>query len=273
MGLLMADPGEIRMTGASVALRVLAEARRDGLNDDQIKRRSPVVLALTAPHLAGDVELPPDVETPELFGGDGRSTSTAGIVREALRLRVRWLQEITARAAWVIGLRLADSGDLADPADVKRLSVKDLEAIVTGRAQPVPTVLVGPARVPEPLPACFQLTELRRPVSVCRGGEAGGGTGAGGGVGTGVVTYDEVDPPSGSVLVTTTLKPRLGPLLPRLSGIVAETGSVLAHLAILARESRVPTVVGYVGAAEIFSEGMMVMVNGDTGDVTIEESA
>ena len=36
----------------------------------------------------------------------------------------------------------------------------------------------------------------------------------------------------------------LGPLLSRLNGIVAETGSVLSHLAILAREARVPTVAG-----------------------------
>ena len=68
------------------------------------------------------------------------------------------------------------------------------------------------------------------------------------GVGRGPVTYDTTDPPTGSVLVTTTLTPGLGPLLPRLSGIVAETGSVLAHLAILAREAGVPTVVGYAGA-------------------------
>ena len=82
--------------------------------------------------------------------------------------------------------------------------------------------------------------------------------------------------PSGSVLVTTTLTPGLGPLLTRLNGIVAETGSVLAHLAILAREAGVPTVVGYTNAVQDLPEGAEVLVDGETGRVTLvteEESA
>ena len=94
------------------------------------------------------------------------------------------------------------------------------------------------------------------------------GRGAGGGAGFGPVTYDHEDPPAGSVLVTTTLTPGLGPLLPRLKGIVAETGSVLAHLAILAREARVPTVVGYAGATSDLPEGAVVLVSHDVGFVS-----
>ena len=75
------------------------------------------------------------------------------------------------------------------------------------------------------------------------------------------------------MLVTTTLSPGLGPLLPRLKGIVSETGSVLSHLAILAREARVPTVVGYAGAKGDLPEGTVVLVDGDTGQVTIREPA
>ncbi len=48
MGMLT-DTGSNRMTGASVALRILVEARRDGLSDDDIVLRSPAVLALTPP--------------------------------------------------------------------------------------------------------------------------------------------------------------------------------------------------------------------------------
>jgi pyruvate,water dikinase len=92
-------------------------------------------------------------------------------------------------------------------------------------------------------------------------------------VGTGTVTFDVENPPPGSVLVTTTLRPGLGPLLPRLAGVVAETGSVLAHLAILAREFGVPTVVGYAGAAGRFREGQRITVNGDNGDIAIEEGS
>jgi pyruvate,water dikinase len=59
-------------------------------------------------------------------------------------------------------------------------------------------------------------------------------------------------------------------MLSRLSGIVAETGSVLSHLAILARESQVATVVGYARAMEDLSEGAVVEVDGDSGRVTIQ---
>ena len=45
---------------------------------------------------------------------------------------------------------------------------------------------------------------------------------------------------------------------------------MLSHLAILAREARVPTVVGYAGATEDLPEGAIVLVDGDTGQVTIQ---
>ena len=57
MGMLT-DTGRNRMTGASVALRVLAEAREDGLTDQEILERSPVVLALTPPRIAPRPALP-----------------------------------------------------------------------------------------------------------------------------------------------------------------------------------------------------------------------
>jgi len=50
---------------------------------------------------------------------------------------------------------------------------------------------------------------------------------------------------------------------------VAETGSVLSHLAILAREAGVATVVGYTGATSDLPEGATVTVNGDTGQVSV----
>jgi pyruvate,water dikinase len=48
---------------------------------------------------------------------------------------------------------------------------------------------------------------------------------------------------------------------------VAETGSVLSHLAILAREYGVPTVVALAGATERFADGTWVVVDGTTGEV------
>jgi pyruvate,water dikinase len=268
---MLTDTGGNRMTGASVALRVLAEARQDGLRDEEILARSPTVLALTAPRVAPAPELPAEAAPVHIPTPECQRCSDNGIIREALRLRVRWVQELSGRAAWELGVRLAAVGDLPEPELIRHMTLDHVEAVATNRAVVVPALVAAHDHdFGAPLPAWFQLSDLGKPIRAQCAGEVGGGTGAGGGAGSGPVTYDHEDPPAGSVLVTTTLSPGLGPLLPRLKGIVSETGSVLSHLAILAREARVPTVVGYAGAIGDLPEGTVVLVDGDTGQVTIE---
>ena len=268
MGMLT-NTGRNRMTGASVALRVLAEAREDGLTDQEILERSPVVLALTPPRIAPRPELP-EVAAPIHLGRTGESGNDNGILREALRLRVRWMQELSGRAAWELGVRLTESGDLVEPDMIRHMTLDHVEAVFTKRAVVVPSLVTTHLHnFGAPLPAWFQMSDRGKPIRAQCDREVGGGTGAGGGQGRGRVTYDTNDPPSGSVLVTTTLTPGLGPLLTRLNGIVAETGSVLAHLAILAREAGVPTVVGYTNAVQDLPEGAEVLVDGETGRVTL----
>jgi pyruvate,water dikinase len=264
MGMLT-DTGGNRMTGASVALRVLAEGRRDGLSDEDLLARSPVVLALTGPRVAPEITLPADAVTPDTGVGDAAGTDN-GVLREALRLRARWVQELTGRAAWQLGERLAANGELPAADAIHHLELDVVEALVTKRAVAVRALIDQHVHHDgTPLPACFQLSDLSMPITARRADEVGGGTGAGGGTGSGPITHDVADPPPGAVLVVTTLTPGLGPLLPRLGGVIAETGSVLSHLAILAREARVPTVVGYAGATEQFSDGVHVHVDGDSG--------
>jgi phosphohistidine swiveling domain-containing protein len=270
MGMLT-DTGGNRMTGASVALRVLAEARQDGLSDKEIIARSPSVLALTGPQVAPAPVLPEEAMAVATTN-TCHACSDNGILREALRLRVRWVQEVSGRAAWELGERLAATGDLTEPELIRHMTLEHVEAVATKRAVVVPALVSSHAHdFGAPLPAWFQVSDLGKPIRAQCAMEVGGGTGAGGGTGTGPVTYDADDPPIGSVLVTTTLSPGLGPLLSRLQGIVAETGSVLSHLAILAREAGVATVVGYAGATDDLPEGAVVQVDGDTGRVTIQE--
>jgi rifampicin phosphotransferase len=269
MGLLT-DAGSSPLTGAGVALRVLAEARREGLSDTQVLERHPVVLALVPPRVGPRPELLAAVDPlpPALVAEEGNDN---GVLREALRLRIRWVQELTARAAWELGGRLRRSGRLPQRELVRHLSLADLDAVITGRAVLVPSLVTGHQHgVAAPLPARFRLSDTGHVIRVHAHTDAGSGTGAGGGLGRGPVTHDAADPPPGSVLVITTLTPGLGPLLTRLAGIVAETGSVLSHLAILAREAGVPTVVGYDGAVDALREGSVVAVDGDTGRVTVE---
>jgi rifampicin phosphotransferase len=268
---MLTDTGRNRMTGASIALRVLAEARRDGLTDQEILERSPVVLALTPPRVAPHPDLPAEVFSGPV-GTDLESSNDNGILREALRLRVRWVQELTGRAAWELGVRLTESGDLVDPDMMRHMTLEHVEAVFTKRAVVVPTLVETHLhQFGEPLPASFQLSDRGKVITAQCAHEVGGGTGAGGGSGRGPITFDVDDPPPGSVLVTSSLTPGLAPLLARLHGVVAETGSVLSHLAILAREAGVPTVVGYTNALQTLPEGADVLVDGEHGRVTLAD--
>jgi pyruvate,water dikinase len=215
-------------------------------------------------------ELPAEASTISV-GSDTDNSNDNGILREALRLRVRWIQELSGRAAWALGERLVASDGLPRAGLIRHMSLDHVEAVVTKRAVVVPSLVAAHEHdFGSPLPAWFQVSDLGKPIRAQHTDEVGGGTGAGGGTASGPVTYDAENPPAGSVLVTTTLTPGLAPLLSRLVGIVAETGSVLSHLAILAREAGIATVVGYAGATSDLPEGTVVTVDGETGRVTID---
>lgn len=123
------------------------------------------------------------------------------------------------------------------------------------------------------LPARFRLAEDGWPVPVGeRSGSGDGGVGAGGGSGRGVVHIGD-NPPPGSVLVVRHLDPRLAVVVPRLAGLIAETGSPLSHVAILAREQGVAVVVGYPDATRRLPDGAVVELDGRTGSVRVNGDA
>jgi pyruvate,water dikinase len=74
---------------------------------------------------------------------------------------------------------------------------------------------------------------------------------------------------AGDILVTTTTTPAWTPLFPSLAGLVTETGGILSHAAIVAREYGLPCVVGVQGATTSIPEGVQVRVDGSTGEVII----
>ena len=89
------------MTGTGVAMSVVDRGRALGLSDAEIIERWPVSLALTAPRILAPPSLPPVVALAE----DGSSSPAGSALprvgdlptREALRLRARWLQELSER--------------------------------------------------------------------------------------------------------------------------------------------------------------------------------
>jgi phosphohistidine swiveling domain-containing protein len=254
-GTLTADGG---VTAAELGLAALGSRQVGGVPDDEVVATSPVVLVLSPPAIGAPIVLP--------TAPTGLAAPSADLgPREALRLRIRWLHELSSRAAWTLGQRLEASGQLSQRADVASLDLDTLAFAVTSGARVDP----GPAPVSSsPLPARFRLDATGVPVAVHDRRQKTEGTGAGGGRGSGLVEQG-LNPSPGSVLVVDTLDPRLAPILGGLAGLVAATGSPLSHLAILAREHGVPTVVGVDDAVRRYPVGTEVLVDGLTGEVRV----
>lgn len=254
-------------TGAGLAMSALARARADGLDDADAVARHPVVLALTPPRLGS----PAPLLTVEPGTEHVRPSSISR--REALRLRARWIQELLGRTAEEAGSRLAAAGILPAAADVRLLQLPELTALVAGGRAPDDLEARRHRTPSAPLPAVFRRTATGEIVPMPSDHDGREGRGAGGGRGSGPVRLvdDLAHLARGDVLVVRTLEPGLAPVLPRLGGLVSETGSTLSHLAILARELQVPTVVAVPDAVRRFPVGSTVVVDGTTGTVTVIE--
>jgi pyruvate,water dikinase len=72
----------------------------------------------------------------------------------------------------------------------------------------------------------------------------------------------------GDVLVTVSTSEAFNILLPLLGAIVTDSGGLLSHSAIVAREYGIPGVVGTREATERIADGTRVRVDGDAGEVT-----
>jgi phosphohistidine swiveling domain-containing protein len=245
--------------GATTALTSVARHRGAGADDQAIVASDPTVLALYPPQIGRVPAFPPvPLDVVAL-----RRTPLA--TREALRLRARWLHEVGARAAAELGRRLVARDAVSDAALVRHLRLVELAAVLAGAPAPDDLVARSEALASAPLPPAFRLDDDGGVQAVTSA--SGGSRGAGGGRGIGPVHHAaDGPPPPGAVLVTRTLDPGLAAVLPGLAGLVAETGSVLSHLAIVARELGVATVVGAAGAGSLRS-GTVVVVDGKTGEV------
>jgi pyruvate,water dikinase len=73
----------------------------------------------------------------------------------------------------------------------------------------------------------------------------------------------------GDVLVTASTTEAFNILLPLLGAIVTDSGGLLSHSAIVAREYGIPGVVGTREATERIADGTRVRVDGDAGEVTV----
>ncbi|UCF31910.1 MAG: pyruvate, phosphate dikinase [bacterium] len=75
----------------------------------------------------------------------------------------------------------------------------------------------------------------------------------------------------GEVLVAPGTDPAWTPLFLRASALIMETGGMISHGAIVAREYGIPAVINVAGALDILTDGTRVVVDGDEGRVHLEQ--
>jgi phosphoenolpyruvate synthase/pyruvate phosphate dikinase len=73
----------------------------------------------------------------------------------------------------------------------------------------------------------------------------------------------------GDILVTTTTTPAWTPFFPSLAGLVTETGGILSHAAVVAREYGLPAVVDAAGATAGIRDGVRIRIDGTAGTISI----
>jgi phosphohistidine swiveling domain-containing protein len=122
------------------------------------------------------------------------------------------------------------------------------------------------------------LDVIGRPLPEPPGGDKFEGVALSAGVAEGpalVLTEPTAAPPGegGYVLVCPSTDPAWVPLFVRAKALVMETGGVLSHGAIVAREFGLPAVAGLPGATNRLKTGQLLRVDGGRGTVTIVSEA
>jgi rifampicin phosphotransferase len=73
----------------------------------------------------------------------------------------------------------------------------------------------------------------------------------------------------GEVLIAPATSPAWTPLFATVAAVVTDAGGVLSHCAVVAREYRIPAVVGTGTATTTIHDGQMVEVDGTSGVVRL----
>jgi rifampicin phosphotransferase len=217
-----------------------------------------------------------------------------------------WASGIMRRAALAGGRRAAASGRVHDPEHFVDAGFDEMRALITGAdgpsadelaeraddrnsrtAKDAPPALGDPPPPPPdpsglpPAPArvmratmitieeMFQSSEEEHEENLVRGLAASGGVYEGPARRvSGPTEFDRIV--QGDVLVTESTTEAFNILLPLLGAIVTDSGGLLSHSAIVAREYGIPGVVGTREATDLIADGATVRVDGDAGEVTVK---
>jgi rifampicin phosphotransferase len=83
--------------------------------------------------------------------------------------------------------------------------------------------------------------------------------------------FDKVE--SGDILVCPITSPVWSVLFPSIGALVTDTGGILSHAAIIAREYRLPAIVGTGNATRVLSDGDVITVDGSSGTIRVHSFA
>jgi rifampicin phosphotransferase len=216
-----------------------------------------------------------------------------------------WASGIMRRAVLAGGRRLEGRGRVDDAEHLVDAGFDEMCALLTGTGGPSAAELaqrfadrsahtakeappsLGPSEPPPPDPSGLPPGEARvmHAVGIALGELFGSseaaheedllrGLAASGGVYegparrvSGPTEFDRIV--QGDVLVTESTTEAFNILLPLLGAIVTDSGGLLSHSAIVAREYGIPGVVGTRDATDRIPDGIRVRVNGDAGEVTV----
>jgi pyruvate,water dikinase len=183
-----------------------------------------------------------------------------------------------------LGARLADRGLLSGPEDVFYLSwdeTRDLvkagsgaqpagdlvaqrrESVLAARDIILPDIIYGDQ--PPPVETATQVSKRLGGVPTSRGYYQGRVQ-----VIESVEQFDQVEP--GRVIVIPYSDVSWTPLIARAGAVVAESGGVLSHSSIVAREYNLPAVVSVTGACRLLEDRMLVTVDGFKGEIIIHDN-
>lgn len=184
------------------------------------------------------------------------------------------------------GRRLAEKGVLQEPSDVFLLAAEDFwNLIANGQAGQQVRSRIEENRLDylkwkDRLPATFLFDDVETEGEIAEGDQPPGpadpqtasGLAASRGVARGPVRLvrslaDLHSVHAGEVLVASNTDPGWTSVFPLLSALVTETGGLLSHGALLAREYGIPAVTGVRNATRLYATGDRIEVDGSRGIV------
>lgn len=210
-----------------------------------------------------------------------KTFTAAAPVRENPKYMMVGLMDIIRRHLLIIGAQLEQEGILAGNNDIWYLRLQELTRHFRGETQPFKEMVLDRK-------AAYQHYQHLTPPRVIRSdGEIARQTLAnedfpssslaGSPVSPGVVEGNVrviLNPAKerlerGEILVAPFTDPGWTPLFINAAGLILETGGMMTHGSVVAREYGIPAVVGIINATTLLQTGQRVRVNGDQGYVEI----